>query len=268
MSVEKSIEVSLSDDELKSDQEYRKAIRVVEQNKKPSKFLMFVMNLLERYRQKRKMGWSRPQNKYGLNVFASYYLFKQEDKKLLSDLKAIFDNEVGDLSFHKRFVDNLFNDDGLMGFIFCHDYEQDGSSFEGFTLSLGRKSVTSARFRDRLDFIFESKLVENKPSGFSKIRVYVDPFIEPIATNPSEFFEVQNVEKYNLFFETTLQSIEKWENTDKEKRSWEHWTARYIDYFGPRKLKVKESNFEFLSDSKNFFENELVRKEVPELSKS
>jgi hypothetical protein len=240
-------EKEFSKNEISSEKEYRKAIRVLEQNKKPSKFLSFLMNMLEGYRQKRKMGWSRPQNKYGLNVFSSYYLFADNDQDILTRLLDIFRSEIDELSFHKSFVEELFEDPGLMGFVFCHDFDSKGEEFEGFTLSLGRKSTLSPRFRDRVDFIFESKVSKNSSNGFSRIRVYVDPFIEPIQSNPSEYFEVTNTEKYDAFFKDVVSQIEKWETKELDSRIWEHWTSRYIDYFGLRKKNITNSIFSFMN---------------------
>jgi hypothetical protein len=48
--------------------------------------------------------------------------------------------------------------DRLMAFIFFHEFNEDGQVYEGATLSLGRKN--NKRYRDRLDIIIESPIVD------------------------------------------------------------------------------------------------------------
>lgn len=232
-------------DDINSEKEYRGLIRTIEEGKKPSKLLVYLMTKLEGYRQKRKMGWSRPQNKYGLNVFKSFYLLSDKDEKIFDGVRNLLNKEVIEHSLNSDFIGEVLSDENLMGFVFCHDFKSEGKVFEGFTLSLGRKSKVSKRFRDRIDLIFESEVKGEISTGFNRIRVYVDPFIEPIASNSCEYFELtgNKVAPYEDFFAACINDINSWNEGCDEARPWEHWTARYIDYFGPRVSIIKQSIF-------------------------
>lgn len=230
-----------------TEKDYRGAVRILEESKKPSRVLRFIMNRLESYRQKRKMGWSRPQNKYGLRVFSSFYLFRNEDDLLLRSLKNLLLIELGSLTSYNKFLGDIFECDNLMGFVFCHDFSEGDKKFEGFTLSLGRKSQVSKRHRDRLDIIFESEIKSGRSTGLSRVRFYVDPFLEPIQSNPGEYFEISGKTKlspYQDLFTSALSLINSWAvPTKMAHRNWEHWTNQYIDYFGPRETVVSHSMF-------------------------
>lgn len=226
--------------------QYRGVIRTLEADRLPVRMLRFLMNRLESYRQKRKMGWSRPQNKYGLNVFASFYLFKDEDRVMLDEVAKTLLNQIGQLTTHLPFVKELLSDPALMGFVFCHDLCDQEKAFEGFTVSLGRKSKISSRFRDRLDIIFECPIVDGMSQGLSRVRVYVDPYREPISSNPSEFFEFEgsSVDALESIYQSIIGKINSWGQPSLyAQREWNHWTSQYIDYFGPRSNRVENSMF-------------------------
>ena len=63
-----------------------------------------------------------------------------------------------------------------MGFVFTHEFSEDGKQYEGATLSLGRKN--QKRYRDRIDIIFESPVIAGISQGLERIRVYIDPYRE------------------------------------------------------------------------------------------
>ncbi len=54
---------------LSTEQDYKKVQSELNARKKPSKTLRYMMQALESYRQAKKMGWSRPWNKYNLVNF-------------------------------------------------------------------------------------------------------------------------------------------------------------------------------------------------------
>ncbi|MDX8383966.1 MAG: hypothetical protein R8M45_07785, partial [Ghiorsea sp.] len=58
---------------------YQKTLTILSKQNKPSKVLCVLMNMLESYRQSRKMGWSRAWTKYGLTTFQSFQLDSEHD---------------------------------------------------------------------------------------------------------------------------------------------------------------------------------------------
>ena len=68
---------------IKNEDQYRSAVKQLDQDKKPAFLLRLLMNAVESYRQARKFGWSRPQNKYGLTVFRSFRLDRGRDQSLI-----------------------------------------------------------------------------------------------------------------------------------------------------------------------------------------
>ena len=130
-----------------------------------------------------------------------------------------------------------------MGFVFFHDFCEKEILYEGMTFSLGRIAPGRSRHRDRFDLILESEVKNGCSQGVTRIRAYVDPFKLPIKKNPARFLSNQpprtgGVKK--LFLEGT-EHYHHW--LGDANRVWEHWTQRYINYFGPRTLWVSNSYF-------------------------
>ena len=229
---------------IQNEEQYRLAIRTLDQKRKPARFLRLVMNALEAYRQARKMGWSRPQNKKGLTVFQSYTLDAERDRTLINSVFAGAREEFAELGEREwTFLAELEADPKLMAFVFVHDLEEAGRRFEGITYSLGRRSRDKPRFRDRFDLILEAEIVDGQSQGLSRVRTYVDPFVQPIRHNPAWTTAHHTIVsgRSHALFERGSLLHEQWQ-ADPE-RHWSHWTTEYIDYFGPRKQAVAGTRF-------------------------
>jgi len=218
--------------------EYQNVKKAISKKGQPGKIMRFLMNSLESYRQSRKLGWSRPWNKYNLTVFQSFKLRCKEDKELIALTKQLLELDIAMPSSARQFVEELLVDEKhLMGFLFVHDYDDKGQLFEGVTLSLGR--VKDKKFRDRVDLIFESPVENSMSQGFSRIRVYIDPYMgakEPLWS--CVVTENLSVTAHQAFDQLANYS---WSWARQEDRLWNHWTSDYIDYFAPRKQPLEMS---------------------------
>lgn len=214
--------------------EYQQVKKTISRKQQPGKVMRFLMNGLESYRQSRKLGWSRPWNKYHLTVFQSFKLKPADDQQLFDMARDFLEQDVTMPSSAQHFVSDLLDaKEQLMGFLFVHDYQDpdDQQTYEGITLSLGR--VKDKKYRDRIDLIFESPVVDNRSQGLSRVRVYIDPYMgakEPLWTYTLE----QNLghQAFSCFDQLAQCS---WDWAENDNKLWNHWTENYIDYFGPRK---------------------------------
>ncbi len=226
--------------EIKDETAYKAAMRTLSSQDRPPAILRFLMSAFESYRQARKIGWSRPWNKYGINTFLSFKLGFPKDNDLIDRARAVLAAECADMSEEaKIFVDELFADDALMGFIFLQEFTEDGQRFESATLSFGRK--TQKHYRDRVDLILEAPISGAGVGKFSRLRVFVDPYAgqkEPIWQETID--GVSTVAARDLFVEI-CNLTRQWR--DDDARIWDHWTSRYIDYFGPRQWSLDASHF-------------------------
>jgi len=220
--------------------EYNRVKKAISKKNQPSKIMRFLMNSLESYRQSRKLGWSRPWNKYDLTVFQSFKLRVNEDQQLFELGRLILDQDVAMPESVKYFVEELLADEErLMGFLFVHDFNDDDHQYEGVTLSLGR--IKDKKFRDRIDLIFESPVENGLSQGFSRIRVFIDPYMgvkEPLWTR----IVSQNMSHHAFELFDRLSAC-SWGWAEKKERVWHHWTSNYIDYFAPRSKPLNMSYF-------------------------
>jgi len=220
--------------------EYHRVKKAISKKEQPSKIMRFLMNSLESYRQSRKLGWSRPWNKYNLTVFQSFKLQFKEDQHILDLSKHLLDQDIAMPSSAKYFVEQLLADEKhLMGFLFVHDFNDNGQQYEGVTLSLGR--VKDKKFRDRIDLIFESPVENGSSQGFSRIRVFIDPYMG--AKEPLWSCAVSEKMSHSAFELFDKLSTCSWDWAEKKERVWQHWTSNYIDYFGPRSKPLSLSYF-------------------------
>ena len=221
------------------EQDYRNALSELSQAKRPPAFLRKLMNLLESYRQYRKLGWSRPQNKYGMTVFRSFALDMELDRPLLRQVASTFAEAWPDAA-SRAFVAELAEDPRALAFFFFHDHKDEGRNFEGVTISLGRIVPSAPRHRDRFDLILESEILDGRAAGISRVRVFIDPFERPLT--PCVALETEETASFEALWRFAGGAFETWEA--EGSRAWLHWTQRYIDYFGPRTLEVTSSHFE------------------------
>jgi hypothetical protein len=227
--------------EINNPESYAQAMRTLSEAKRPAWILQALMNAFEAYRQSRKIGWSRPWNKAGVTTFKSYKLNFADD----SDLIALASSIVGGIGSREtevwpgsaaEFVADLLSPEPekrrrLMGFLFYQEIEVDGRLNEAVTLSLGR--VNGKRHRDRLDLIFEAPVAQNSAAPISRIRIYVDPFLGVAPPLAQAELNGAEAEAHSHALATLSDLYRDWEPT--KGAVWDHWTSRYIDYFGPRR---------------------------------
>jgi hypothetical protein len=231
---------------------YRTAVRAMNARSRPPAILRFIMGALESYRQSRNMGWSRPWNKYGIMTFQSFELdFSQRENSteiaLLENARAVLADECVDIpeapgapEEANAFVRDLLSAENrgrLMGFIFVHEFTEDGQRYEGATLSFGR--VKDKRFRDRLDLIVEAPVAAGGVGEFSRLRVFIDPFR---AEKAPLWTHVTGAGAASTALFAQLSALSRGWAGD-EARLWDHWTSAYIEYFGPRQWPVTNSHF-------------------------
>ena len=214
-------------------------MRELNLQKRPSWILSKLMNALEKKRQARGMGWSRPWNKIGLNVFRTHTQDTNEDADYFSCLKPLINSLLQEAPVaYREFAEELQIDSKLMVFTFYHNHDIDGIQYEGLTLSLGRKVESDPSKRDRLDLILEDRRVDGRVDGLiDRLRLYVCPWSE--YQNDKRHFALDIYcsgealkQEAQAFYEESVRRYHKWK--DDEDRQWSHWSASFIDYFGPR----------------------------------
>lgn len=226
---------------------YRAAIKALNDKDRPPAVLRMIMNAFESYRQSRKLGWSRPWNKYGVRTFRSYRLDFSRDAGLIDMAARVLAEAAGDMPPDARaFVGDLLDDrpsarGQLMGFIFYNDVSDGDDLYEGVTLSFGRKN--EKRHRDRLDILLEAPLRDGAAGPLGRLRIFVDPFrgvAPPLWTVTRPAAGLAEAPKLLAHLSDLYSS---WEGV--EGRLWDHWTSAYIDYFGPRSRFIGNSHFPF-----------------------
>ena len=207
---------------------------------RPSWLLAKLMNALEKQRQAKGLGWSRAWNKYGLTVFRTHTQRPLEDVDYFQPLQPLLEHFLATAPPAVReFTADLLADPARMAFTFYHNHDAgNGRQYEGLTISIGRKVAADPTKRDRLDIILEDERDGGAVDGLvDRVRIYVCPWAtyqhektfhlcEGTALAADELRLAQGcyrscVAKYHL-----------WKG--EESRQWSHWSARYIDYFGPR----------------------------------
>ncbi|MFK7824805.1 MAG: hypothetical protein AB8G05_11645 [Oligoflexales bacterium] len=228
--------------EVLNSQEYSEIYLALSEKKKSSNILKYLMNKFENYRQKKKIGWSRPQNKIHVNTFESFYLRPNHDVDLIDTMKKIVQKSVK-LTGPKELDSflSIINDSELMGFMFVQDYDDGLEQKEIITISLGRKCKTNRRYRDRVDFLFESKVIDERAQGINSLKIFIDPFEPTRLADPlwqgtcKASFDPEVIGAYDIVLR------KYYDIRQDESRRWNHWTQDYIDYFGPRKRPILNS---------------------------
>ncbi len=231
-----------SKSDLSNEQDHQAAKAILNAGNQPSKFLRFLMQRLENYRQSKKFGWSRTWNKKHVVNFQSFKLNNKDVELRHMALQTIAAEWPEIPAQANQFVQELLTSDiPPMGFVFIQEHNDNGQVYEGAVLSFGRINSANRRYRDRLDIILESPIRDGQSQGLSRMRIYVDPYLEhkqPLwsDTRQAPFKPVSE----QLFEQLTDIS---WSWAEDKTRLWEHWVTQYIDFFGPRQTPVQSSYF-------------------------
>ncbi len=223
-------------------------MREINLQARPAWLLRKLMNALEGKRQAKGLGWSRPWNKTGLNVFRSHSHIHSEDGAVLGPvMKFVTDALAGAPQVYRQFAVDLLADPSLMAFTFYHNREDADTQFEGLTISFGRRVPLDSSKRDRLDLILEDQRIQGRVDGLvDRFRIMVCPWEEyrndrqhlamTSESRPSEtLLAAQDV------YEVCVRKYRDWR--ESEARQWSHWSQRYIDYFGPRRFIPAGTSF-------------------------
>ncbi len=220
-------------------------MREIELSRRPPALLRTMMAVLERQRQSRRLGWSRPWNKTGMNIFRTHIHDSAADAGYLGLWRAAIDPLVAGLPpSYLGFLEGLWTDPARMAFTFYHNRVEGGESYEGFTLSLGRKVPEDKSKRDRVDILVEDQRihgrVDNRPD---RLRIILNPYSEwardlkPEADLRGDAISAGAVAAYSAGAEFYRR------HREDPARQWDHWSSRYIGYFGPRSFIPHGSAF-------------------------
>lgn len=216
---------------------------------RPSWALSLLMNALEKKRQAKGLGWSRAWNKYGMTVFRTHVHDVVADVEIFDLVLPLLDRHLKRASgFYRNFVAELLADPNRMAFTFYHNHTTEaGRQFEGLTISIGRKVVDDKTKRDRIDIILEDEREAGAVDGLvDRVRIYVCPWATYGQDRSFLLSEVEHpkggdIQLVQNLFSQCVQKYHAWK--DDEARQWSHWSARYIDYFGPRSFIPQGSSF-------------------------
>lgn len=214
--------------------------------RRPAWILRKLMSALESKRIEKRLGWSRPWNKKGMMVFRSHTVRCGKDTEFLGMAAAALSAARGGLPEpYRDFAAELLADPALMAFVFYHNRSDGSEEYEGFTLSLGRRFPEDKTKRDRLDIVLEDRRSGGRVDGtVDRARIFTNPWLRyregdhqetdmPLAGGDQDPFQ--------SLYRAGVAGYLAWK--DDPERQWEHWSARYIDYFGSRSFIPLGSSF-------------------------
>lgn len=223
-------------------------VHEINQQNRPTWILRLLMNTLEKKRMSKGLGWSRPWNKYGINIFRAHRHRWPDDNGLFELVDMALKMALRDFPEDVRdFSSKLLHDSRKMAFTFYHNHRHEKGDYEGMTISIGRKVQTDQTKRDRLDIILEDFRFLNRVDGkLDRVRIYINPWKEndpdSLTIIDQEFGN--DFSPPNEFIDLYQKGIEFYNRNKNEKeRQWSHWANRYIDYFGPRNFIPLGSQF-------------------------
>ncbi len=224
-------------------------VRELNLQQRPSWVLSLLMNALERKRRARGLGWSRPWNKEGMTIFRTHSHEGFADGDYFGPVEAFLERVWdGAPRRYAEFGRDLLADPMRMGFTFYHNRTAaDGTQYEGLTISLGRRVPEDRSKRDRLDLVLEDARVGGTVDGrVDQVRVYVCPWSLYGEGREFHLWESRNLPTGELaglqpLYESCVAKYHEWKG--EPDRQWDHWSARYIDYFGPRQFIPRRSAF-------------------------
>ena len=223
-------------------------IRELNQQKRPNWFLRKLMNALESKRQAKGLGWSRPWNKIGLNIFSTHILDTSNDADYFIPIRATLHHFLANAPESvKEFADSLLSDPECMAFTFYHNSDIEGEQYEGLTLSIGRKIQTDKSKRDRIDLILEDARINGRVDRLvDRVRIYVCPWDKykhekQYYSKTFSPFAPGDQRLTQGLYAHCVSRYHDWK--EDESREWNHWSSKYIDYFGPRSFIPTGTSF-------------------------
>lgn len=217
-------------------------MRELNLRKQPPAILRKLMNALEAQRIARKLGWSRPWNKEGMTLFHALHLDAAENIGLIAKAQELLLPVLTDVPLYSEFVKDLLADPHLMVYLFCHNHRHDGDLHEGLTLGFGRRVPQDSGKRDRIDIVLEDQVHGKGVDGLiDRVRVYVNPWFDhrydrlfksQIDMNNASIQPGAGGEGWQSLYDGILQTYGR--QKDNPASQFEHWSIRYIDYFGAR----------------------------------
>lgn len=220
-------------------------MREINLRRRPHFLLSLMMNALEKKRQAKRLGWSRPWNKDGVTVFRTHRHFLDPDAAFMDSWKRGFWEACPDMpEAYRGFAEDLWNDPARMAFTFYHNRSEGGREFEGLTLSLGRKVRTDPTKRDRIDIILEDLRIGGSVDNLlDSARIIVNPFQE-WSRGEAWAKDAGTAPEENRLQQLYAEAIGFYRRHREDSgRQWDHWAVRYIDYFGPRAFIPRGSAF-------------------------
>lgn len=214
-------------------------MREIGLHERPNWFLRLLMNALEKKRQAKGMGWSRPWNKTGLNIFRTHTTNLREDADHFAPVSGFVDRFLPAVpDEYATFVQELLADPECMTFVFYHNHDHESGQYEGLTLSFGRRHAEDRTKRDRFDIVLEDRREDGRVDGeVDKFRCYICPWDR--FQNGREFhllqrehFDTDETDVVRDLYHSAVRHYHQWKG--EEDRQWSHWSQQYIDYFGPR----------------------------------
>ncbi|MBE2213281.1 MAG: hypothetical protein IAE82_05370 [Opitutaceae bacterium] len=213
-------------------------MREINLRERPMWVLRVLMQALDKKRQARGLGWSRPWNKIGMTVFRTHrHVVATDGAELHGAMEAIRDFAPEPL-LTLPFIEDMFGDPELMAFTFYHNRESGGAQYEGLTVSFGRHVRDDRSKRDRIDLILEDRRVDGRVDGHvDLVRIIVCPWStygidrDHQRFEQCEFSDDERV-RFDALYHGCVATYHAWK--DDESRQWSHWSADCIDYFGAR----------------------------------
>ncbi|TPV93547.1 MAG: hypothetical protein B7733_19920 [Myxococcales bacterium FL481] len=216
---------------IRQDRDYQSVQAKISARREPPRVMRFLVNAFERYRQRRKIGWSRPWNKAGTVIYHSFRLNRANSEALVSGVREFVEPVVPRSSDATAFVSELLDASDLMVFVFLSHVEQDGHRFERATIGLGRVHAHAPRHRDRIDIDLDAAVHGGRGGSLSRARVFVDPY-RPDHPEPLFACTCPPTPEARALFERVVADCDQWR---RGGQTWQHWTADYLDYFGAPK---------------------------------
>lgn len=217
-------------------------MRELNLRKQPPAILRKLMNALEGQRISRKLGWSRPWNKEGMTLFHALHLDAVESAGLIAKARELLLPMLVGAPLYSEFVKDLLADSHLMVYLFCHNHRRDGDLHEGVTLGFGRRVPQDSGKRDRIDIVLEDHVQSAGVDGcIDRVRLYVNPWFDhlydrlfksQIDLKTEDMNKVSSGETWQALYDGILQIYGR--HKDNPDSQFEHWSIRYIDYFGAR----------------------------------